>query len=123
MIGQLTKFERQVAMLILLALAGIGLTIAIGGRDDPIGVHGVLIVFYAIAGMLFVISGYFEPEPGSDRFDRYYDEPTKAGIILAMIWAAFALTVGAGTARATALSVSSANSALRPLSRAAASRP
>ena len=94
MIGQLTKFERQVAMLILLALAGIGLTIAIGGRDDPIGVHGVLIVFYAIAGMLFVISGYFEPEPGSDRFDRYYDEPTKAGIILAMIWAAFALTVG-----------------------------
>ena len=94
MIAQLTKFERHAAMLILLVLASIGLAVAIAGRDDPIGAHGVLVLLVAIAGVLFVISGYFEPEPGKDRFDRYYDEPTKAGIILAMAWAVFAMFIG-----------------------------
>jgi cytochrome c oxidase cbb3-type subunit 1 len=41
-----------------------------------------------------VISGYYDPEPGDDRLDRYYDDPSKIGIVIAMIWAVFALTIG-----------------------------
>jgi cytochrome c oxidase cbb3-type subunit 1 len=94
MIGQLTKAERQSALLILLALAVVGLTMASAGRNDPLGVHGALVMIAAVAGLFVVISGYYDPEPGDDRLDRYYDDPSKIGIVIAMIWAVFALTIG-----------------------------
>ena len=64
------------------------------GQDDPLGVHGGLIMAAAILGIFGVISGYFAPEPAADRLDSYYDEPSKIGILLAMGWAAFGLFVG-----------------------------
>lgn len=94
MIGQLTKDERQIALFILGALAAVGLVMAGLGRGDPLGAHGALVFFAAVAAVFGVISGYFEPEPGEDRFDRYYDEPSKIGILLAMAWAVFGLFVG-----------------------------
>ena len=87
MIGQLTKAERQYALLILLGIALCGLILGIAGKDDPLGIHGALIGVVAIAGIFKVISIYYDPEPGDERLTRYYDDPTKFGIILAMIWA------------------------------------
>ncbi len=49
MIGQLTKSERQYALLILLGLALIGLIFGIAGKDDPLGVHGALVGVAALA--------------------------------------------------------------------------
>jgi cytochrome c oxidase cbb3-type subunit 1 len=94
MIGQLTKNERQLALFILAALALVGLAMTSVGRNDPLGAHGALVLLAALAGLFGVISGYFEPEPGEDRLDRYYDEPSKIGILLAMGWAVFGLFIG-----------------------------
>ena len=91
MIGQLTKAERQYALLILLGLALCGLIIGIAGKDDPLGIHGALIGLAALAGIFKVISVYYDPEPGGERLNRYYDDPTKVGIVLAMIWAVFGM--------------------------------
>jgi cytochrome c oxidase cbb3-type subunit 1 len=43
MIGQLTKVERQRALLILLGIALCGLIPGVAGKDDALDVHGALI--------------------------------------------------------------------------------
>jgi cytochrome c oxidase cbb3-type subunit 1 len=98
MFKQLTSGERQVAFAILAALTAIGLAFAAAGKNDALGVHGLIIMAAAIAGIFALISGSFEPEPSTDRRDSYYDEPSKAGILLAMAWAAVGLFVGAWVA-------------------------
>ena len=94
MVGQLTKNERQSALIILLALAVCGLAMAVAGRDDPLGAHGALVIVAALAGFFIVGSGYYSPEPSEERLDHYYDDPTKVGIVLAMAWAVFGMFVG-----------------------------
>jgi len=94
MIAQLTKDERQLALILLLALTLCGFAMAVAGRGDPLGVHGVIVLLAGIAGAFGVISGYYAPEPGEDRLDRYFDDPSRMGIILAMIWVAAGLFVG-----------------------------
>ncbi|MEK1932875.1 MAG: cytochrome-c oxidase, cbb3-type subunit I, partial [Pararhizobium sp.] len=63
MMGQLTKAERQYALLILFGIALCGLILGIAGKGDPLGTHGALIAIAAIAGIVKVISIYFAPEP------------------------------------------------------------
>ncbi|MBN9015360.1 MAG: cytochrome-c oxidase, cbb3-type subunit I [Rhizobiales bacterium] len=94
MVAELTKNERQGALVILLALAVTGLAMAAGGRGDPFGVHGALVLVVSIAGIFAVIGGYYAPEPSPDRLDSYYDTPTKFGIIAAMVWAVVGMAVG-----------------------------
>jgi cytochrome c oxidase cbb3-type subunit 1 len=94
MIGQLTGNERQSALIILLALTVVGLIMAVAGRHDPLGVHGALVMVVAIAGIFGVISGYYAPEPSAERLGQYYDEPSKWGILIAMVWAVVGMFVG-----------------------------
>ena len=94
MIGQLTKQERQWALVILTALAIVGLLMTVAGRDDPLGTHRALVIIAAIAGLFTAISKYYEPQPASDRLATYYDDPTKIGIVLAMVWAVFGFFIG-----------------------------
>jgi len=94
MIGQLTRYERQLALVILIVLAVFGLLMAVAGRNDPLGGQGTVVLALAIAAIFAVISRYYEPEPSDERFNHYYDDPTKAGIVLAMGWVAFGLFVG-----------------------------
>jgi cytochrome c oxidase cbb3-type subunit 1 len=94
MIGQLTKQERQSALVILTALAIVGLLMAVAGHNDPLGAHGALVIVAAIAGLFTVISKYYDPEPELARLETYYDDPTKVGIVLAMGWAVFGFVIG-----------------------------
>ena len=93
-IAQLTRDERQQALLILLVVTGVGLLLLIAGKDDPIGIHGALIMAVSIACIFAVLSAYFAPEPTEDRRESYYDEPAKIGILLSMVWAAVGMFVG-----------------------------
>src|SRR4029079_1110206 len=94
MLAQLTRRERQFALVILFALTVVGLIFAGAGKDDPIGLHGFLIMACAIAGIFVVLSASAAPDPPAERLDKYYDDPSKVGIILAMVWAAVGMFVG-----------------------------
>jgi cytochrome c oxidase cbb3-type subunit 1 len=94
MIAQLTKNERRNAIIISTLVAICGLILGLAGRDDLIGIHGVLIFLAGMATIFAVGRHFYAPEPSDDRLARYYDDPSKAGIVLSMAWAVFGLAVG-----------------------------
>ncbi len=51
MIAQLTRSERQGALILLLATTIIGLAMAIVGSKDPLGAHGGIVILCGIAGI------------------------------------------------------------------------
>jgi cytochrome c oxidase cbb3-type subunit I len=93
MLSQLTLFERQLAigLAVIVALGGLAMTGA--GQDDPLGAQGFVVLVYAVAVIFAVIRGYFAPVQ-SGELRRYYDEPSKAGIYLAIIWAVIGMAAG-----------------------------
>ena len=94
MIEQLTKDERESGLVILLIMFVVGAVMTVAGRADLFSVHGALVMVAALAGIFWVGSGYYSPEPSPDRLNHYYDDPSKVGIILAMGWAVIAMFVG-----------------------------
>ena len=94
MIAELTKSERWLALLVLMFLALVGLFFAAAGRGDPLGGQGWIILIVGIVGLLWLVSHLDDPEPGQDRLARYYDTPSKLGILLAMGWAVVGMSVG-----------------------------
>jgi cytochrome c oxidase cbb3-type subunit 1 len=58
MITQLTKSERQLAIGVLLVIACVGIAFAGAGKNDPLGVHGFLIV-----ALVFVLLGWIPSWP------------------------------------------------------------
>ena len=94
MVSQLTVNERILAIVLSMAITLCGLLMAVGGYGDPLGVHGGLVLVCGIATIFVILSGYHTPEPGAGRLASYYDDPSKAGIVLAMIWAVFGLFIG-----------------------------
>ncbi|MEI2298312.1 cytochrome-c oxidase, cbb3-type subunit I [Ensifer sp. MJa1] len=94
MVASLTMSERRMAVVILVALALCGLTMAAAGRADPLGVHGFIALVVSIGLAFFVMSAFYSPAPDAERLTRYYDDPTKVGIVLAMAWAVIGMFVG-----------------------------
>ena len=94
MVSQLTLSERQYALVILIATALCGLAMAAGGRGDPIGVHGIIVLLLSVALAFVVMAGYYAPEPDEARLSTYFDDPTRAGIVFTMIWAVFGMAFG-----------------------------
>ncbi|MGE0658153.1 MAG: cytochrome-c oxidase, cbb3-type subunit I [Reyranellaceae bacterium] len=95
MVSTLSVNERQIALVISILVAIAGLALGAAGRQDAaLQAHGFLILLFGLACAFTVMRGYYEPEPDSDRLTQYYDEPTKAGIVLAMGWAVIGMFVG-----------------------------
>src|SRR3546814_16222771 len=94
MIAALTGTERKVAFAISVLLVFWGLAFAAAGQHDLLGIHGLIIVACGLAGVFVAINSFHEPEPSPDRLADYYDDPIKAGVILAMAWAVFAMCIG-----------------------------
>ncbi|MDT3687822.1 MAG: cytochrome-c oxidase, cbb3-type subunit I [Pseudorhodoplanes sp.] len=94
MISQLTKNERQLALVIAVLVAICGLVMAVAGRGDPFGDHGVIVLVFGVAVVFVIIGGYYTPEPSKDRLASYYDDPVKAGIVFSITWAVFAMFIG-----------------------------
>ena len=95
MVSQLTKSERQLAIVGLCLLALVGFAFAGTAQDDVLGMHGLLVVVCCVAMVFVVIGGLDSPEPDEARFSEYYDDPSKVGIILAMLWAVVGMFAGA----------------------------
>jgi cytochrome c oxidase cbb3-type subunit 1 len=94
MISQLTKTERETALFLTALLTLSGLTLGLLGRNDLLGYHGALL---AVAGMsltFLLIKDYYKPEPDPDNRAKYYDDPIKVGLVLALVWAVIGMIVG-----------------------------
>lgn len=94
MVAQLTRRERELALLVLGLLALCGLVMAAAANDDLFALHGGLVLVFAVALAFLVISGLHAPEPTGDRQAEYYDDPSRVGIVLTMGWAVFGMAIG-----------------------------
>jgi cytochrome c oxidase cbb3-type subunit 1 len=90
----MTTNERQIALIISILVALCGLILAAAGRQDALGTHGFIVSLAGLASAFVVIHGYYDPEPGPERLSTYYDEPIKAGIVVAILWALIGMSVG-----------------------------
>lgn len=94
MISTLTFNERRVALFLSGGVFLCGLFLAGLGKQDPLGVHGFIILLFGLAAIFAIVQGYYEPVPDSERLSFYYDEPIKAGIVIALLWAVLGMFVG-----------------------------
>jgi len=94
MLSQLTRRDRQWARLVTLPLAALGLVIAFAARGDPMAAHGVIITLFALGLFLLVRTVRDAPEPPASRLESYYDDPSKVGIVLALVWGVIGMAVG-----------------------------
>ncbi|WP_332702186.1 cytochrome-c oxidase, cbb3-type subunit I [Devosia sp.] len=94
MIADLTRAERQWAMMILGVLGIVGLAMAVAGRNDLLGIHGWIVLAAGLGGFVVFMRGKDAPEPSDDRLNEYYDAPTRLGIILTLLWGVVGMAAG-----------------------------
>lgn len=94
MIADLTRAERQWAMMILGAMGIVGLAMAVAGRNDLLGIHGWIVLAAGLGGFIVFMRGKDAPEPSDDRLNEYYDAPTRLGIILTLLWGVVGMAAG-----------------------------
>jgi cytochrome c oxidase cbb3-type subunit 1 len=94
MVSQLTISERQRGCWILGVLAALGLAMAAADPHGLFGAQGYVIATFCAVMLFVVLRHLFDPEPGAERFESYYDDPSKVGIVLAMVWAIAGLAAG-----------------------------
>ncbi|WP_299655754.1 cytochrome-c oxidase, cbb3-type subunit I [uncultured Jannaschia sp.] len=94
MMTRLTVAERQSAMFISGLVAVAGFAMAVAGHGDPMGAHGWITLLFAAT--LFFLAGeaLYHDEPTEDRSAEYYDDPTKAGILISLAWAVIGMGMG-----------------------------
>ena len=92
--GQFTSGERDLASVVLIFMAIIGIGMAAVGGSDPLGIHGVMVLLYSVGLLFILMSSSFGPAPDSARFSRYYDDPIKIGVGLTLAWAIFGMFIG-----------------------------
>jgi hypothetical protein len=51
---------------------------AAAGHGDPMGMQGWVVILFAAPIGFFLMQGLDAPEPPEDRFESYYDDPTRA---------------------------------------------
>lgn len=94
MISRLTSGERSIALMLASTGALIGVLMGAFGSGDPMGVHGWIVLAFCGALILVIGNNFYDPEPSEDRTLSYYDDPTKAGLIIALSWAVVGMGMG-----------------------------
>lgn len=94
MVEQFTPQERFRANGILLLTMAFGALIAITASGDPMAFHGYVILIYG-SGVYFLLRRSRRSSASiADRSSQYYDDPSKVGIVLALVWGIIGMTVG-----------------------------
>ena len=92
--GTLSRKERQVAFGLSIALAVLGFVMAASAGRGVMAVHGAMALILGLY-LIFRVGGtFYDDAPGADRHDRYFDGPTRFGIVMSLFWAIFAMAVG-----------------------------
>ncbi|WP_097141073.1 cytochrome-c oxidase, cbb3-type subunit I [Rhizobium subbaraonis] len=94
MVAQLTALERTYAAIILVCVICVGVAMAVAGRGDLMAAHGWIVALFGMVVMALLLRGIDAPDPWEERFREYYDDPTKVGIILSLIWGVIGMFVG-----------------------------
>ncbi|MDR6756500.1 cytochrome c oxidase cbb3-type subunit 1 [Mycoplana sp. BE70] len=94
MVAQLTALERTYAAILLVLIICVGVAMAVVGRGDLLAVHGWIVSIFAMTVMAFLLRNIDAADPWEERFREYYDDPTKVGIVLSLIWGVIAMAVG-----------------------------
>ncbi|MCB1471251.1 MAG: cbb3-type cytochrome c oxidase subunit I, partial [Rhizobiaceae bacterium] len=94
MLANLTSSERQSALILASLVTLAGVAMAVLGRSDVLGVHGVIVMLFGGGIAWLIMASFYAPEPTDDRAASYYDDPIKVGIVLSMGWAVFGMTMG-----------------------------
>ncbi|WP_449343063.1 cytochrome-c oxidase, cbb3-type subunit I [Sulfitobacter aestuarii] len=92
--SNLTRAERGTAMLITGIGVLIGLAMAALGHGDALGAHGWIVLIFCAVLFFIVADAFYSAEPVEDRAAAYYDDPTKVGIMISLIWAVIAMGMG-----------------------------
>ena len=67
MIAKLTSSERQNALVLAVIVALAGAAMAILGRSDVLGVHGLIVMIFAGVVIYLIMASFYEPEPTENR--------------------------------------------------------
>ena len=94
MVSGLPIGTRVLALVILLLGAILGIAMAAAGAGEAFGAHGWIVLLFCAVLAQRVLSQFDAPEPPRERLRGYYDDPTKVGIILAMVWAVIGMGFG-----------------------------
>ena len=94
MVSQLSLRERSQALWVSALVMLAGLLITVTGWQDLIAVHGAMATLYAGFFLFLLYRNRRAPAPSDDRFNEYYDDPTKVGIVLCLVWGVFGMAVG-----------------------------
>jgi cytochrome c oxidase cbb3-type subunit 1 len=89
-----SRDERIFSFIILGGLVVAGLAMAIAGRGDLLSTHGWLIFGLSLIAFFAAVRQFDRPEPSAERLSEYYDAPTRAGLILTLIWGVIGMGVG-----------------------------
>ncbi|MFV0246019.1 MAG: cytochrome-c oxidase, cbb3-type subunit I [Qingshengfaniella sp.] len=94
MTGTLSIPERQFGLVLSILVAIMGLAMAATARHGVMAVHGFMALGLGL-WLVFVLGGsLYEANARTERMTRYYDAPTKFGIVMTLIWAMIGMGVG-----------------------------
>ncbi|MCB1489107.1 MAG: cbb3-type cytochrome c oxidase subunit I, partial [Bauldia sp.] len=94
MIRSLTIAERQTGLFLATILGFVGLAMAAAARQGPMAIHGAMALLLGLYLVFALAVTLDDPSPSADRDQSYYDEPTRFGIVMTLIWAIAAMSVG-----------------------------
>ena len=90
----LDQAERQIAFGLSVALTLLGLLMAASARHGVMAVHGTMALMLGLYLVFHIGGAFYEPEPAKDRQHQYYDDPTRFGIYMTLIWAIIGMAAG-----------------------------
>ncbi|HET7409208.1 MAG TPA: cbb3-type cytochrome c oxidase subunit I, partial [Paracoccaceae bacterium] len=94
MIRSLDLSERRTGLMLAIVLTIAGLVMAALAGRGVMAVHGAMAALLGL-GLVFAVGNALgQPQPAADRMSRYYDEPTRFGIVMTLIWAIIGMAVG-----------------------------